>query len=77
MGGGRGGGGKMQLQKQSVKHKNPYCFVVVLSALQLLGTDKASPCSGSIRRGALGLRAPSLLSLSLAVNCAFVHRKKI
>lgn len=66
----------MQLQKQSVKHKNPHCFVVVLSALQLLGTDKASSCSGSIRRGALGLRAPSLLSLSLAVNCAFVHGKK-
>jgi len=67
----------MQLQKQSVKHKNPYCFVVVLSALQLLGTDKAPPCSGSIRRGALGLRAPSLRSLSLPINCAFVHGEKI
>lgn len=48
-------GEKMQLQKQSVKHKNPYCFVVALSALQLLGTDRAPPCSGSIHRGALGL----------------------
>lgn len=67
----------MQLQKQSVKHKNPYCFVVVLGALQLLGTDKTSSCSGSIRRGALRLRTPFLLFLSLAVNCAFVHGKKI
>lgn len=70
-------GEKMQLQKQSVKHKNPYCFVVALSALQLLGTDGAPPCSGSIHRGALGLQAPSLFSLSLAVNCAFVQRKNL
>lgn len=28
----------MQLQKQLVRHKNPYCCVAALGVLQLLGT---------------------------------------
>lgn len=66
----------MQLQKQSVKHKNPYCFVVALGALQLLGTDKTSPCSGSIRRGALRLRSPFLLLPKPCCQLCFCSRKK-